>query len=144
MGLLPPIPADPTLLRQPDGTRFWEIPVSFELIHACAGDGELLAAWLVIAAAEREDAGLGLPPREPHVLAATAGQTLDEFEANMSYLLDNGFLTRWPDGSIRVPWGRLYQHSVETANSLLASVAARRTAVASSTVLTVLQQSLDL
>lgn len=143
MELLPPIPTDPSQLRQPDGTRFWEIPVSFELIYACAGDGELLAAWLVTAAAEREDAGLGLPPRNHQVLAATAGQTLDEFEANITYLLDTGFLTRWPDGSVHIPWGRLYQQSVAAANTLLQSVAARRTAAAPQPT-AARQQSLDL
>jgi hypothetical protein len=142
MSLLPPIPNNRAALRQPDGTRFWEIPVSFELIYACAGDGELLAAWLVTAAAEREDAGLGLPPRAHSILAATAGQSLDDFETNIGYLLDKGFLSRWPDGSIRVPWGRLYQNSVESANQLLASVNALRAATAASQV--PLQRVLDL
>lgn len=144
MGFLPPIPSDPTQLRRPDGTRFWEIPVTFELIYACAGEGDLLTTWLVTAAAEREDAGLGLPPRTRDILAATAGQSLDEFEQNVSYLLSHGFLTHWPDGSIRVPWGRLYQQSVESANTLLTRVNALRATAATSPAAVSHQQSLDL
>lgn len=145
MNPLPPIPPDLHDLREPDGTRFWEIPVTFELIYACAGNGELLATWLVTAAAEREDAGLGLPPRAQGVLAATAGQSLDTFEKNIGLLLTAGFLNRWPDGSIHVPWGRLYQHSVESANHLLASVnALRAKATAASPAAVSLQHTLDL
>jgi hypothetical protein len=132
MGVLPPIPTDLSTLRTPDGTRFWEIPVSFKVIYACAGDGELLAAWLVTAAAEREDAGLGLPPRALHILAATAGQPLDDFALNCAALVRQGLLTRAPDGRVRVPWGRLYEQSVESANHLLLAVKTLRTAAAAS------------
>jgi hypothetical protein len=125
---VPPIPPDPARLRRPDGTRFADIPVSFLLVSRYAGDPEMLLVWLVRAMAEREDAGLGLPPREPQVLAATAGLSVDELLQCTELLIRDGFLSRWPDGSVHVPWGRIYQDSVEAAWLLRQRVDALRAA----------------
>ena len=122
MSLIPPIPSDPTLLRQPDGTRFADIPVSFILIARYAGAPDTIMTWLVRAMAEREDAGLGLPPRELYLLAATAGISTDDFTLHTDLLIREGMLTRWPDGSIRVPWGAIYQASVLAAQKYRALV----------------------
>lgn len=146
MTMIPPIPDDPALLRQPDGVRFADIPVSFLLLAHYAGDPEMVMAWLVRAMAEREDAGLGLPHRHPHILAATAGLSLDEFALCTELLIRDHWLTRGPDGRIRVPWGRIYEASVEGAWQLSQHVAARRAdrTTATAAALESLQQPLDL
>lgn len=112
---IPTLPDDPTLLREPDGTRFTETPVSFLLIATYGGRPTMLLTWLVRAMAEREDRGLGLPPRTVDVLAATAGLTREEFERCTEQFIADGWLTRWADGSIRIPWGRIYETSVQQA-----------------------------
>lgn len=146
MSIIPPIPDDPALLRQPDGARFADIPVSFLLVARYAGDPEMVMAWLVRAMAEREDAGLGLPPRQPHLLAATAGLSLDEFARCSELLIRDHWLTRDPDGRVRVPWGRIYEASVEGAWQLSQRVTALRAdrATATAAALEPLQQPLDL
>lgn len=125
---VPPIPPDPGRLRPPDGTRFADIPVSFLLLSRYAGEPAMVMAWLVRAMSEREDAGLGLPPREPSTLAATAGMSVDELSQCTELLIRDAYLSRWPDGSIHVPWGRIYQDSVEAAWQLRRHVDALRAA----------------
>lgn len=146
MTTIPPIPPDPARLRTPDGTRFADIPVSFLLLSRYAGRPAMVMTWLVRAMAEREDAGLGLPPREPAILAATAGMRLDNFAQCTERLIHDGFLSRWPDGQIRVPWGLIYMDSVETAWQLLQHVDALRAAQSSvvSPAEEALQHPLDL
>lgn len=109
---LPPIPTEPALLRTPNGTRFADMPVSFLLIVQYAGSPAMILTWLVRAMAEREDGGLGLPPRDENVLAATAGLARDEFDYCTQQLIRDRWLSTWPNGAIRVPWGRIYQASV--------------------------------
>jgi hypothetical protein len=146
MTQIPPIPIDPALLRQPDGARFADIPVSFLLVSRYAGDPEMVMAWLVRALAEREDAGLGLPPRSPLLLAATAGLALDEFDRCSELLIRDQWLTRWPDGSVHVPWGRIYEASVEAAWQFHQRVDALRADLpaAKNPALASVQQPLDL
>jgi hypothetical protein len=112
--------------RPLDGTRFVDMPVSFLLIATYAGDPEMILVWLARAMAEREEAGLGLPPRDPIMLAATVGVDLEDFNICTRLLIRDGWLTNGPDGVIRVPWGKIYMSSVEAASQLAQHVAALR------------------
>jgi hypothetical protein len=145
MHMIPPIPDDPARLRKPDGTRFADTPVSFLLLVRYAGDPEMIMAWLARAVAEREDAGLGLPARETHILAATAGLSPEELDRCTELLIRDQWLSRWPDGTVHVPWGRIYETSVEAAWQLHQRVDALRTTTHTTTAaLEPLQQPLDL
>lgn len=125
---LPPMPDNARLLCEPvTTTRFWELPVPIQVIHACAGDPVKLAAWLVIAQAQREDTGLGLPPRSPAILAATAGQDLAMFAATTAALVADGLLIVQPDGRMGVPLGSLQMHAMTYAQSMREAVQALRT-----------------
>ncbi len=145
MSIVPPIPTDPALLRQPTGVRFADIPVPFLLLSKYPSDPDTVMTWLVRAMAEREDAALGLPPREDDFLSATAGMDLDDFVFCTKSLIDDHWLTRDPNGTIRVPWGYLYAASVEAAWALQQQVEALRARhAADQAAATSTQQPLDL
>jgi len=126
MAIVPPIPDDPALLRQPTGVRFADIPVPFLLLSKYPSDPDTVMTWLVRAMAEREDAALGMPPREEYFLAATAGIDLEDFGYCTDGLIADHWLTRDPNGTIRVPWGHIYETSVEAAWQLQQHVTALR------------------
>lgn len=105
--------------RTPDlTTRFWEVPLPSLVVHRCAGQPMLLAAWVNIAAAEREDLALGNPPRQRNVLAASMGLDEAGFQRLVEILLAAEFLTSDPDGTLRVPWTPLYFASLAYAHHM--------------------------
>lgn len=124
---LPPIPEDHSLLRMQDGATLTEFPVSPLLIHAYAGYPAMLTAWLVRAAAEREDERLGLPRRDEALIVRASGLTPEIFAEATEILIRDRFLTRDPhNGRIRVPWGLIYLSSLRWANDVRAYVKALR------------------
>lgn len=146
MAIVPPIPTNPALLRTPTGVRFADIPVSFLLLSMYPSDSDMVMTWLVRAMAEREDAALGLPPREDYFLSATAGMDSDDFLFCTKMLIKDGWLTRDSTDTIHVPWGHIYASSVDAAWKLQQHVDALRAGHAAANLSTAesIQQPLDL
>lgn len=131
--------------REPDfTTRFWEVPVPLLVIHRCASQPVLLAAWLNIAAAEREDLALGQPPRSWEALAASVGLDLPGFQRVVGALVAAELVTQEADGRLQVPWTPLYFASLAYARYQQQKIVATRAAAAASSAAAVHQEPLVL
>jgi len=98
-------------------TRFWEIPVPMLVVKHLAGQPLLLAAWLHIAGAEREDMALGQPPRSWEALAASVGLDLPAFRQVVGTLVAAGLVTAEANGWLHIPWTPLYLASLAHARA---------------------------
>ncbi|WP_322489383.1 hypothetical protein [Chloroflexus sp.] len=85
------------------------------VVHRCASQPMLLAAWLNIAAAEREDLALGQPPRQRSALAASMGMDEASFSRLVDSLLAGELVASAADGTLRIPWTPLYFASLAYA-----------------------------
>ena len=129
--------------REPEfTTRFWEVPVPLLAVHRCAGQPMLLAAWLNIADAEREDLALGQPPRSRSALAASMGMDEVSWQRVVDSLLAAGLVTSNADGTLQVPWTPLYFASLAYARQQQQQNVATRAAAAASSAASAHQEPL--
>jgi len=93
----------------------------------------LLAAWVNIAAAEREDFALGQPPRSRSTLAASMGIDETSLQRLIDSLVAAELLTSSADGTLQVPWTPLYFASLAYARQQQAQQVATRTVAGDAT-----------
>jgi hypothetical protein len=104
---------------KPDLTlRFWETPLPSAVVYRCTGQPMLLAAWVTIATAEREDRALGRIPRSRDALASSLGLDEVALQPLIEYLLATNLLSSEPDGTLYVPWALLSMASLAYARHL--------------------------
>jgi hypothetical protein len=105
--------------HEPDLTlRFWETPLPSVVVYRCTGQPMLLATWVTIATAEREDRALGRTPRSRGALASSLGLDEVALQPLVEYLLATNLLSSDPDGTLFVPWALLSMASLAYARHL--------------------------
>lgn len=114
------------------------------VVQRCVSQPLLLAAWLNIAAAEREDLALGQPPRSRERLAASVGLDIPSFQRVVDSLVAAELVTQEADGTLQVPWTPLYFASLAHARHQQQQNVATRTAAAASSAAAMQQEPLAL